>query len=83
MRVIVNFQYILLIELSKNAPLIQPLLPLSKSLSELSSQTIRIIDKNEKINVQLISELLEQCNSKDHADVELAVCKSFKKLLKI
>ena len=72
-----------LIQLSKNAPLVQPLLPLSKSLSELSQQTILIVDKNEKPNVQLINDLLTQCDSKEHADVELAVIKSFKKLLKI
>ena len=72
-----------LIELSKNAPLIQPLLPLSKSLSELSQQAILVIDKNQEINVQTIDNLLKQCDSKEHADVELAVCKSFKKLLKI
>ena len=72
-----------LVDLSKNAPLVQPLLPLSKSLSNLSKQTILIVEKNEKTNVQLVNDLLEKCNSKDNADVELAVCKSFKKLLKI
>ncbi len=72
-----------LVDLSKNAPLVMPLLPLSKSLSNLSKQTILIVEKNEKTNVQLVNDLLEKCNSKDNADVELAVCKSFKKLLKI
>ena len=72
-----------MIELSKNAPLIQSILPLSKSLSDLSQQTILVVDKNEKLDVKLFNDLLLQCDSKNHADVELAVCKSFKKLLKI
>ncbi len=70
-----------LIELSFNAPLIQPVLPLSKSLSDLSQQLLLIIDKKQEVNPALINELLEQCNSKKHADVELAVYNSLKKLI--
>ncbi|MEC5167185.1 hexosaminidase [Flavobacterium sp. PL11] len=70
-----------LINLSLNAPLIQPILPLSKSLSDLSQQLlVRIKDKRVN-NSLLLIELLEQCNSKNHADVELAVYKSLKKLM--
>jgi len=39
-----------LIELSSNAPLIQPLLPLSKSLSDLSQQLLLKIEKKQTVN---------------------------------
>jgi len=70
-----------LIELSSNAPLIQPLLPLSKSLSDLSQQLLLKIEKKQTVNPSVIKDLLEQCNSKNHADVELAVYNSLKKLI--
>jgi hexosaminidase len=70
-----------LIELSNNAPLIQPILPLSKSLSEVSQQLLLLIEKKQLINPILLNDLLEHCNSKNNADVELAVYKSLKKLL--
>jgi hexosaminidase len=68
-----------LIELSSNAPLIQPLLPLSKSLADLSAQLLLVVDKKQFVNSKMINDLLEQCNSKEHADVELAVYNSLKK----
>jgi len=70
-----------LMELSANAPLIQPLLPLSKSLSNLSGQLLLVIDKKYPINSTILMDLWEQCNSKKQADVELAVCNSLKKLI--
>ncbi len=70
-----------LIELSSNAPLIQPLLPLSKSLSDLSQQLLLIIDKKQPVNPTLLNDLLEKCNSKKHVHVELAVYNSLKKLI--
>ncbi len=70
-----------LIELSSNAPLIQPLLPLSKSLSDLSQQLLLKIEKKQTVNPSKLKDLLEQCNSKNHADVELAVYNSLKKLV--
>jgi hexosaminidase len=70
-----------LIELSSNAPLIQPILPLSKSLSDLSQQLLLKIEKKQTVNPSVIKNLLEQCNSKNHADVELAVYSSLKKLV--
>jgi len=70
-----------LIELSSNAPLIQPLLPLSKSLSDLSQQLLLKIEKKQTVNPNTLNDLLEQCNSKNHADVELAVYNSLKKLV--
>ncbi|WP_281299136.1 beta-N-acetylhexosaminidase [Flavobacterium limnophilum] len=70
-----------LMELSANAPLVQPLLPLSKSLSDLSGQLLLLIDKKQSVNPSVLKDLLEQCNSKNHADVELAVYNSLKKLI--
>ena len=70
-----------LVRLSSNAPLIQPLLPLSKSLSDLSEQLLLRFNSKEIINPTLLKDLVEQCNSKKQADVELAVYNSLKKLL--
>lgn len=70
-----------LIALSANAPLVQPLLPLSKSLSDLSEQLLLLMDKKQKVNQALLQGLLEKCNSRSLADVELAVYGSLKKLL--
>ena len=70
-----------LIGLSANAPLVQPLLPLSKSLSDLSQQLLLKIDEKQTIDPTVLNDLLEQCNSRSPADVELAVYNSLKKLL--
>lgn len=70
-----------LIALSANAPLVQPLLPLSKSLSDLSEQLLLLMDKKQKVNQALLEDLLEKCNTRSPADVELAVYGSLKKLL--
>ena len=70
-----------LVQLGLNAPLVQPILPLSKSLSEISQQLIATIENKQASNSSKMNELLEQCNSKNHADVELAVYKSLKKLV--
>lgn len=70
-----------LLTLSNNAPLVQPLLPLSKSLADLSEQLLLVIDEKQSINPINLTDLLEQCNSKEHADVELAIYNSLKKLI--
>lgn len=70
-----------LMHLSNNAPLVQPLLPLSKSLADLSAQLIMTLEKKQTVNQSFLMDLWEQCNSKKHADVELAVSNSLKKLL--
>ena len=70
-----------LISLSYNAPLLHPLLPLSKSLSDISKLIINSIVKKESINKEITNELLKECNSKNHADVELAVYASLEKLI--
>ncbi len=67
--------------LSENAPLIKTFLPLSTSLKGLSEQLILKTQNNKDFNAQLANQLLEECNSKKHADVELAIVKSLKKLL--
>lgn len=69
-----------LVVLSANAPLIQPILPLSKSLSDLSEQLVLKIGK-QPVDLDKCNRLLEQCNSKEYADVELAVYGPLKKLL--
>ena len=70
-----------LVQISYNAPLVQPILPLSKSLSDVSEQLLLVMEKNQVANSDLLNQLLKQCNSKEHADVELAVYASLKKLI--
>lgn len=72
-----------LIGLSANAPLVQPLLPLSKSLSEISEQLLLMIEAKHIINPVQFNDLLNKCNSKNSADVELAVYESLKKIYEI
>lgn len=67
--------------LSTNAPLVQPLLPLSKSLNDIAKQLLLKIDKKENVDAAVLNNLLEKCNSKEHADVELAVYNSLIKLV--
>jgi len=67
--------------LSNNAPLVQPVLPLSKSLSDISEKLLLKLDKKQNIDTSILNDLLEKCNSKEHADVELAVYNSLKKLV--
>ena len=69
-----------LISLSANAPLVQPLLPLSKSLSDVSEQLLLFLDKKQKANPAVLQELIAKCNVRNSADVELAVLGSIKKL---
>ncbi|MBP4142369.1 family 20 glycosylhydrolase [Flavobacterium sp. P4023] len=70
-----------LAQISYNAPLVKPILPLSKSLSDVSEQLLLVMEKNQVANSDLLNQLLKQCNSKEHADVELAVYASLKKLI--
>ena len=70
-----------LVQLSLNAPLVQPILPLSKSLSDLSQQLLLVLEKKQAPNTAILNDLLKQCNSKEHADVELAVYTSLKNLI--
>ncbi|MFH6999676.1 beta-N-acetylhexosaminidase [Flavobacterium sp. FlaQc-57] len=70
-----------LIELSANAPLVQPVLPLSKKLNDVSQEMLLVLDNKSTLKTDDLKNLVEQCNSKDHADVELSVYESLKKLL--
>jgi hexosaminidase len=67
--------------LSANAPLVQPLLVISKNLSTISEQLLLKIEKKQNVDTTVLNGLLEKCNSKEHADVELAVYNSLKKLV--
>ena len=70
-----------LIDLSANAPLVHSILPLSKKLSDASQQLLLLLDNKSGLKPADLKNLIEQCNTKDHADVELAVYTSFKKLI--
>jgi len=70
-----------LVELSTNAPLVQPLLPLSKSLNDVSQEMLLVLDNKSKLKSEDLKNLVEKCNSKEHADVELSVYESLKKLI--
>ncbi|SHH01273.1 beta-N-acetylhexosaminidase [Flavobacterium defluvii] len=70
-----------LIDLSANAPLVQPILPLSKKLSDASQELLLVLDNKSTLKPADLKSLIEQCNTKDHADVELSVYESLKKLI--
>ncbi|WKL49861.1 family 20 glycosylhydrolase [Flavobacterium pectinovorum] len=70
-----------LVELSSNAPLVQPILPLSKKLNDASQELLLVLDNKSTLKSEDLKNLIEQCNTKDHADVELAVYVSLKKLI--
>lgn len=69
-----------LIQLSANAPLIQPVLPLSKNLSLVSKQLLLGLEAKQSLNKTLLNQLLEQFTVRSNADVELAIYSSLKKL---
>jgi hexosaminidase len=68
-------------ELSSNAPLVQPILPLAKKLNDVSEQLLLVLDNKATLKAEDLKKLVEECDSKDYADVELAVYKSLKKVL--
>ncbi|KUJ62794.1 beta-N-acetylhexosaminidase [Flavobacteriaceae bacterium CRH] len=68
-------------ELSANAPLVQAILPLSKKLTDASQELLLVLDNKPTLKAEDLKKLIEQCNTKDHADVELAVYNSLKKLI--
>ncbi|MFL9829463.1 family 20 glycosylhydrolase [Flavobacterium sp. ST-87] len=69
-----------LTRLSANAPLIQPVLPMSNNLSKVSGLLLQTIENKRNISKAYLNELLEQFNIRNPADVELAVYDSLKKL---
>lgn len=70
-----------LVELGSNAPLVQPILPLSKKLNDASQALLLVLDNKSTLKSEDLKSLIEQCNTKEHADVELAVYESLKKLI--
>lgn len=68
-------------ELSANAPLVQPVLPLAKKLNDASQELLLVLDNKSTLKADDLKKLIELCDSKDHADVELGVYKSLKKLM--
>jgi hexosaminidase len=67
--------------LSSNAPLVQPLLPLAKNLKDASQELLLVLDNKSTLKSDELKRLIEQCDTKDHADVELAVFVSLNKLI--
>ncbi|QDW22522.1 beta-N-acetylhexosaminidase [Flavobacterium sp. KBS0721] len=70
-----------LVALSANAPLVQPILPLSKKLTDASQELLLVLENKSTLKTDDLKSLIEQCNTKDHADVELSVYASLKKLI--
>jgi hexosaminidase len=68
-------------ELSANAPLVQPVLPLAQKLSDASKELLLVLDNKSTLKAADLKSLVEQCDSKDYADVELGVYASLKQLL--
>ncbi|PKB18937.1 beta-N-acetylhexosaminidase [Flavobacterium sp. 5] len=67
--------------LSNNAPLVQPLLPLSKRLNDVSQELLLVLDNKSTLKSDDLKKLIEDCNTKEYADVELAVYAGLKRLL--
>ncbi|VXB98638.1 Beta-N-acetylhexosaminidase [Flavobacterium sp. 9AF] len=70
-----------LLQSSENAPLIKQLLPLSERLNILSNELLEIIENNKKYDNIVLNKMLNECNSKEYADVELAVYPGLKKII--
>lgn len=69
--------------LSERAPLVRTFLPLSQSLKDLSVQLLLKLKGQQSVDSKNLNELLIKCNSKEHADVELAVYASLKRLVEL
>jgi hexosaminidase len=67
---------------STNAPLINSILPLSQSLSVLSQQLILKMSGRTHFDGSIANKSLEQCKSKDHADVEMTIIMALEQLIK-
>lgn len=69
--------------LSTHAPLVKSFLPLSENLKELSEQLVLKLSNKTTVEEKELSVLLENCNSKAYADVELANYEGLKKLVEL
>lgn len=72
-----------LIKLSKKAPLIQPVLLLSKQLSIVATEFLFSWKNNLSPNKVVLKEAFEQINARNDADVELAIYNSLMKLAEL
>ena len=61
--------------------MLKSVLPLAKKLSNSSQQLLLVLDNKSTLKLEDLKSLIEECNSKDYADVELAVYKSLMKLI--
>lgn len=66
-----------------NAPLIGQVLPLSKAVSVLSGQLILKLQGDAAYNATIAQQALEVCQSKDFADVELAVAVPLQQIMNL
>jgi len=69
-----------LIVISKNAPLIQPVLPMAQQLSVIAIELVANLENKKVLNKALIQENLKLLNERNSADVELAIFDSLRKL---
>ena len=72
-----------LIVFSKNAPLIQPVLPMAQQLSTIAVELVANLENKKALNKTLIQENLKLLNERNSADVELAIYESLKKLAEL
>jgi hexosaminidase len=70
-----------LIQLSKNAPLIQPVLPMAQQLSDIATELVANLEKKKPLNKAVIQENLKLIDERNSADVELAIYESLRKLV--
>ena len=67
--------------LSANAPLIQSILPLAQKLNNASVALLLVLDNKSTLQKEELKKIIEQCSTKEHADVELAVYESLLKFI--
>lgn len=72
-----------LIVFSKNAPLMQPILPMVQQLSTIAVELVANLENKKALNKMLIQENLKLLNERNSADVELAIYESLKKLAEL
>lgn len=71
-----------IIKCSQKAPLVIPLLPISKNLKNISIELKNMLLKNSSISKEQLEQYMTELDSKNYADVELAIADSIKKLIK-
>lgn len=71
-----------LIKCSQKAPLVIPLLPISKNLKNISIELKKLLSETSSINKEQLDQYLNELDSKNYADVELVISDSIKKIFK-